>query len=155
MMLRLPIANRELSNQLIDNFLNKCVPTFLSLLQILGHNKARQREKFAHILEEMSSLQEEADNLDRLMNAFLAQQKIPINHLSYFGSWLLFNSLNVMDLYLVTGFELDLYSIYEYHYVYWYLCEVILNWQINVLNRVDNFLMNANDFIPSNTTSLF
>ena len=48
-----------MSVQLLDNFLNKCSPVFANLIQILGNNKARQREKFAHILEDFSTLQEE------------------------------------------------------------------------------------------------
>jgi hypothetical protein len=57
----LKIANKELCIQLVDNFLNKCTPVFVNLLQILGHNKARQREKFSHILEEFAGLQEEVN----------------------------------------------------------------------------------------------
>jgi hypothetical protein len=44
---------------LLENFFNKCSPVFVNLIQILGNNKARQREKFAHILEDLASLQEE------------------------------------------------------------------------------------------------
>ena len=51
--------NKEISIQLVENFLNKCAPVFTNLLQILGHNKARQREKFGHILEDLANLQEE------------------------------------------------------------------------------------------------
>ena len=53
------LYNQEMSVQLLDNFLNKCSPVFANLIQILGNNKARQREKFAHILEDFSTLQEE------------------------------------------------------------------------------------------------
>jgi hypothetical protein len=45
-----------------------------------------------------------------------------------------------MHLYLLLGFELDLYAKFEYHYIYWYICEIILNWQINTLNRTENSL---------------
>lgn len=51
--------NQEISVQLVDNFLNKCSPVFTNLLQILGHNKARQREKLGQILEDFANLQEE------------------------------------------------------------------------------------------------
>lgn len=43
----------------MDSFLSKCSPVFTNLIQILGNNKARQREKFAHILEDFANLQEE------------------------------------------------------------------------------------------------
>lgn len=56
---RFQIPNRDVCAQFADNFLNKCTPVFINLLQILGHNNARQREKFGHILEEFSNLQED------------------------------------------------------------------------------------------------
>lgn len=135
--------NKDITVQLVDNFLNKCSPVFISVLQILGNNKARQREKFGHILEDLSNLQEEADSVDRVFQSLLIQQKSNLNHLACFGSWVLYNSLTIMNLYLLAGFELELYSKYEYHYVHWYICEVILNWQINTLNRTEAFLISA------------
>lgn len=137
------LYNKPITVQLVDNFINKCSPVFISLLQILGNNKARQREKFGHILDDLSTLQDEADNVDRILHSVLLQHKSPLNHLACFGSWILYNSLNIMNLYLTSGFELDLYSKYEYHYIHWYICEVILNWQINTLNRTEAFLASA------------
>lgn len=57
--LRCPLSNKDVCLQLVDNFLNKCTPSFVTLFQILGHNKARQREKMAHVFEEFASFQEE------------------------------------------------------------------------------------------------
>ncbi len=138
-----PLYNKEITVQIVENFLNKCSPVFISALQILGNNKARQREKFGHFLEDLANLQEEADNVDRILHSLLLHEKSPLNHLACFGSWILYNSLTVMNLYLVAGFELDLYSKYEYHYVHWYICEIVLNWQINTLNRTEAFLASA------------
>jgi hypothetical protein len=135
-------ANKEICIHFVDAFLNKCSPMFLALIQILGHNKARQREKLGNIIEDLATLQEEADNLDRILDSFFSQQKTNNqSHLAYFGSWILFNNLTIMNLYLVSGFELDLFSKFEYPYVYWYLFEVILNWQMSTLTRMDNFLL--------------
>jgi hypothetical protein len=78
--------------------------------------------------------------LDQILHSLYANHKSVIPFAS-FGSWILYNSLSLMNLYLVSGFELELYSKYEYHYVYWYLCEVVLNWQINTLSRIDTYLM--------------
>ena len=47
------------------------------------------------------------------------QQKSTQTHIACFGSWILNNSLNIMILYLLFGFELELYSKYEYHFIYW------------------------------------
>lgn len=53
------IASRDVCMQFVDNFLNKCTPVFITLLQVLGHNNARQRDKFGQLMEEFSNLQEE------------------------------------------------------------------------------------------------
>ena len=66
---------------------------------------------------------------------------------------MLYNSLTIMNLYILSGFELELFSKSEYHYIYWYLGEIVLNWQINTLNRVDNFLMSMELNLPSQTKS--
>lgn len=137
------LYNKDITVQLVDNFLNKCSPVFISIINILGNNKARQREKFGYILDDLATLQEEADNVDRILHSVLLQTKSSINHLACFGSWILYNSLTIMNLYLLSGFELDLYSKYEYHYVHWYICEVILNWLINTLNRTESFLVTS------------
>lgn len=43
----------------IDNFLSHCVSLFTSLLTLSGHNRARQRDKLAHLLEDFATLQDE------------------------------------------------------------------------------------------------
>lgn len=53
------MPNKNICDQFVDNFLNKCTPVFIILLQILGYNNARKREKYGHILEDFSNLQEE------------------------------------------------------------------------------------------------
>lgn len=40
-------------------------------------------------------------------------------HFACFGSWVLYHTLNIMIQYLLSGFELELYSPHEYHYVFW------------------------------------
>ena len=39
----------------------------VSLLLLSGHNRARQRDKWAMVLEELSSLQEESEKLDQFL----------------------------------------------------------------------------------------
>lgn len=137
--------------QLVDSFLIKCTPAFVSLFQILGQNKARQREKMAHVFEEFASFQDEADNLDSILHSFFVQQKLSFVHYGCFGSWILNHNLALMSQFLLSGFELELFAKYECHYIYWYLCEIILNWQMSTLNRVDNFIMtNEINFLPKN-----
>jgi hypothetical protein len=55
--------NKEKTTIAVNAFLDKCALSFISLIQILGHNKARQREKFGHILFELSQLNDEVINI--------------------------------------------------------------------------------------------
>lgn len=57
--LRCVLYNEDICKQLVKTFLTKCSPVFITILQVLGNNRARQREKFGHILEEFVILQEE------------------------------------------------------------------------------------------------
>lgn len=43
----------------MDSFFNRCVRPFEQLIQTCGHNRARQRDKVAHLLEEFAMLQDE------------------------------------------------------------------------------------------------
>lgn len=89
--------------------------------------------------------------MDSILHSFFVQQKLSMIHYGCFGSWILNHNLTMMSIFLISGFELELFAKYECHYVYWYLCEIILNWQTSTLNRVDNCLMtNEINFMPKN-----
>lgn len=42
--------------------------------------------------------------------------------------------------YLLTGFELELYSVHEYCYIYWYLYEFLYGWLLSSLSRAETLL---------------
>jgi hypothetical protein len=42
-------------------FFDRCAPAFAALLMVCGHNRARQRDKLAHILDDFASLQIEVN----------------------------------------------------------------------------------------------
>jgi len=46
-----------------------------------------------------------------------------------------------MVMYLLSGFELELYSVHEYHYIFWYLYEFLYGWLVSAITRADIFLM--------------
>ena len=60
-MCRCFLHNEDICKELVKSFLIKFSPVFITILQVLGNNRARQREKFGHILEEFSLLQEEVN----------------------------------------------------------------------------------------------
>ena len=56
---RSALYNNAQAKQYVDAWFVQVVRPFTALVQITGHNRARQRDKWAHILEDLSALQEE------------------------------------------------------------------------------------------------
>ncbi|KAL5004056.1 hypothetical protein ScPMuIL_017512 [Solemya velum] len=142
-----PLYNNPQAKEYIDALLTHAVRPLCNLLQITGHNRARQRDKWAHILDDLSSLQEEADKVDAFLHNILIKSEPGRQHLACFGSWVLYYTLQAMISYAISGFELELYATYEYHYVYWYLYELLYAWLISALQRADNFLQEHENYM--------
>lgn len=49
----------------------------------------------------------------------LLKQEPQRQHLACLGTWVLYHNLRIMIQYLLSGFELELYSMHEYYYIYW------------------------------------
>ena len=58
----------------------------------------------------------------------------------YLGTWLLYHVLRLMVRYVVSGWELELYSGHEWAMMHWYLYELLYPWMINCLHRADTVL---------------
>uniref|UniRef100_A0A8C9W4W6 N-alpha-acetyltransferase 35, NatC auxiliary subunit n=1 Tax=Scleropages formosus TaxID=113540 RepID=A0A8C9W4W6_SCLFO len=111
------------------------------LIQIHGHNRARQRDKLGHILEEFATLQDEAEKVDAALHSLLMKLEPQRQHLACLGTWILYHNLRIMIQYLLSGFELELYSMHEYYYIYWYLSEFLYAWLMSTLSRADSSQM--------------
>lgn len=131
-------ANPKASD-LADSFINRAFRPVKSIIHALGHNRARQRDKLAHLLEEFAALQDEADKVDAQLHTLLIKVEPQRQHFACFGSWVLYHTLNIMIQYLLSGFELELYSPHEYHYVFWYL-DFLFGWHMTCLNRAEKLL---------------
>merc|ERR1712029_24750 len=122
----------------------------------MGHNKARQRDKIPGLLEELALVQEEADKLDSMLNAVAAgfnatgtitqagaAGTVAINNANmlYLSTWLLYHVLRLMIRYILSGFELELFSQHEYPYMYWYLYELLYPWLTTCLHRAESCLL--------------
>jgi len=106
---------------------------------VTGHNRARQRDKWAHQLEELASLQDEAEKLDGFIHNMMLKTDSAWVYRACISSWVLYQTLRVMIRYILSGLELELYSEHEYHYIFWYLCEGLFNWLLSTLSRADSF----------------
>ncbi|XP_029035765.1 N-alpha-acetyltransferase 35, NatC auxiliary subunit [Osmia bicornis bicornis] len=129
------------AKEYVDSFLSHCVSVFGSLLQLTGHNRARQRDKLAHLLEDFATLQDEAERVDGFLHTLCSKIDTHRSHLACFGTWILYHTLRVMVMYLLSGFELELYSVHEYHYIFWYLYEFLYGWLVSAITRADTFLI--------------
>ncbi|XP_039257820.2 N-alpha-acetyltransferase 35, NatC auxiliary subunit-like [Styela clava] len=125
-----------------EMFLSRASRAASCLIQTYGHNRARHREKLAAILEEFASLQEEADRIDSDLHAIneSINPNSDLSHLTCLGSWTLYHTLRVMTQYVLSGFELELYSPHELHYIYWYLAEILLSWLSTTISRAEQQL---------------
>lgn len=56
---RSAIGNNPQAKEYVDAFLNHAVRPITAIFQITGHNRARQRDKWGHLLEELATLQDE------------------------------------------------------------------------------------------------
>ena len=63
----------------------------------------------------------------------------------YIGTWLLYHVLKLMIRYILSGLELELYSVHEWAMMWWYLHELLYPWLINCLHRADTLLTQHND----------
>eukprot|EP00106_Octopus_bimaculoides_P003105 XP_014770547.1 PREDICTED: N-alpha-acetyltransferase 35, NatC auxiliary subunit-like [Octopus bimaculoides] len=135
------LYNNPQAKEYVDAFLTKAVRPVCTIFQITGHNRARQREKWTHILEELAALQEEADKVDSYLHSQLIKTEPTKVHLACFGTWVLYHTLYVMINYTLAGLELELYATYEYHYIFWYLHEMLYAWMVSTLVRADSFLL--------------
>lgn len=135
------IGNNPQAKEYVDAFLTHAVRPITAIFQITGHNRARQRDKWGHLLEELATLQDEADKVDAFLHTLLVKVEPNREHLACFGTWVLYHTLRVMIHYTLAGFELELYAVHEYHYVFWYLYECLYSWLISALSRADSFML--------------
>lgn len=137
-----PVSQMEAAQKFVDIFLERALPTMYSFLKICGFNRARQRDKLVRLLDDFVNLQDEAERMDVHLHTLAGKTStgIPRQYLASFGTWVLYNSLRAMCSFLLSGLELELYSVHEYLYIFWYLYEFLFGWVVSALTRADSFL---------------
>uniref|UniRef100_A0A0A9XKI1 Protein MAK10 homolog n=1 Tax=Lygus hesperus TaxID=30085 RepID=A0A0A9XKI1_LYGHE len=150
LMPRSALLTNPQAKEYLECFLGHCVRPFSNLIQLCGHNRARQREKLAHLLEDFANLQDEAERVDAFLHSLSKKCENARPHLACFGTWVLYHTLRVMIMFLLSGFELELYSTHEYHYIFWYLYEFLYGWLVSSLSRADSFLSEQENLNEAN-----
>ncbi|XP_038078607.1 N-alpha-acetyltransferase 35, NatC auxiliary subunit-like isoform X1 [Patiria miniata] len=137
---RSPIYNNPQVKEMVDSLLLHAVRPMCTIVQIQGHNRARQRDKLGQVLEELANLQDEAEKVDAGVLSFMTKSDPKWPHQACFGSWVMYHTLRTMIRYVLSGFELELYAAHEYHYIYWYLADFLYAWFISTITRADSML---------------
>lgn len=89
----------------------------------------------------MVLMRRQADRVDAHLHQLLA--KSGIQHLAFFGTWVLNQTVEVMLHFVLSGLELELYLPYEYRYIFWYMAENLYSWVATTLTRADTMLEEA------------
>lgn len=137
---RSPLYNNSSVKEMVDTLLLHAVRPMSNFLQTFGHNRARQRDKLGQLMEEIANLQDEAEKVDANLHGLMIINEPRRQFKACFGSWVMFHTLRAMMAYILLGFELELYAVHEYHYIYWYLADFLLAWYISTLTRADSML---------------
>lgn len=116
-----------------EEFLTDSVKVFLSIIQMFGQNPARQREKIVFCIEDIATLQTEAERTEDAFDLYFSGQESSTN-LSL-TAFVLLHTLSLIKHHFYLSFYLDLFASFEYPYVYWYLSEVTFKWLVNTMDR--------------------
>ncbi|CRL07219.1 CLUMA_CG020200, isoform A [Clunio marinus] len=135
-----PFFNHAEVKECIDSFFFYNEHTFVTFLEICGFNRARQRDKIARLLDSFANLQDEAERVDTFLQKLLNGETSSGTCRTSFGTWVLYYCLRAMSMFLLSGLELELYSVHEYFYIFWYLYEFLFGWIISALTRADSLL---------------
>ena len=55
--------------------------------------------------------------------------------------------------YILSGFELELFSVHEYPYLYWYLYELLYPWLTTCLHKADSHLQEYEQYLENQSKS--
>lgn len=101
------------TKEIVDTFFHRCLIFFQNMIHIYGHNRASQRGKLAHLLKDLSIINEECSTIEQYLNNS--------SFCDYLHVWIIFYKYYLMSQYLLSGFELELYNVHEYAYIFFEL----------------------------------
>ena len=138
--LRSPLSTSPQGKENADRFFQHAVAPMMEYLRVFCQHRARLRQRIVRYMDQLSEFQQETERIDHLLNDLSMNIDPQRQHLACFGTWLLYYMLIMMTEYVVLGFEYNLYSPFEMHYVYWYL-EYLYGWNHITLKSAGKLLM--------------
>lgn len=122
--------------EITERFFGRSVATMVEFLRVFCQHRARQRYKIVRCLEILGEYQQETQRIDELLHAISVKSDSQRQHAACFSTWALYYILQLMIEFMCLGFEFDLYSPFEIHYVYWYL-EFLYGWYETTIKSSD------------------
>lgn len=61
----------------------------------------------------------QSQRVDAFLHTLSSKLDPPREHLASYSTWIIYHTIRIMIMYLLSGFELELYSPHEYQYIYW------------------------------------
>lgn len=107
------IRKDEVKSVILDEFLKEALRIFSQVINIYGHNAARQHKRYPEFILSFKNAQ---------YSAYLLKSAFQSN-IVY--SWITFHLSRLCLKYILAGIELELFSTHEFPYVYWYLYEIL------------------------------
>ncbi|KAI9102676.1 Mak10 subunit, NatC N-terminal acetyltransferase-domain-containing protein [Phlyctochytrium arcticum] len=134
------LAVQSQRSEILDILVNHALDPFVMLMSLYQFNRARQHRRLRKGFVSWEALQIEAEALDMDLHANIRDLAVTNGdkpELPFLlSSWVYHNKLNMMTLFLLLGYELDLYGSYEHAAIFWYL-EYLFEMQGNHLERVE------------------
>ncbi|KAI6652816.1 N-alpha-acetyltransferase 35, NatC auxiliary subunit isoform X1 [Oopsacas minuta] len=128
------------TRKLVNLFLTHVQDTVIEVMHYLCLSRARQYTTLQQtIFQSLGQMLADADSFDVQLHKIGEQFSPQEAHTGYYVSWVLYHLLQIMTDYLQLGFEYDLYSLFEYHYIFWYL-EYLLGCRQSCGEMIQNLL---------------
>ena len=144
---RSPLSSSPQTKEAIDCFFGRVVMIMTDFLRSFCQHRARQKQRFIRCLDMMGEFQQEAERLDTILHTLCMKLDPQRQHLACFVAWNLYYVVQLMLEFINVGFEFNLYSPFEMHYVYWYL-EYVYGWYFTTKKSTDR-LMVAEPHVPA------
>ena len=136
---RSPVFSSPQAKEGIDRFFGRVVMIMTDFLRTFCQHRAQQKQSIIRCLDMMGELQQEAERVDLVLHSLCLKIDPQRQHLACFMAWTLYYITHLMIEFINIGFEYNLYSPFELHYVYWYL-EYVYGWYFTTKKSADRLV---------------
>ncbi|OLL24006.1 Long chain acyl-CoA synthetase 6, peroxisomal [Neolecta irregularis DAH-3] len=116
--------------RIMQGFLERTSPIIYDYMRVLCYNRPRQRRNLGKILGDWEILHAEASARDEELRRYLTDEPSvddegKDNFVGPLSFWVYFHKLEILNLIIMLGWELDIYLLYEWSAAYHYLLHIV------------------------------